>query len=304
MDNDNDRRGLTRRRILLIAGGGVAAAAGIEALAGCGETSPDGESSLASDEHRTHPSSATTRTSRRSRPSLCSLLSFFDRHQALTVEAYTARLLPGDEADPGARELCVTHYIDRKLAQYRDFATPDLRPATVREAGQGPSRPAETATRSTSTRRTCRSTASSPRRRRRTPTETGIDGARHGDTVALRQRTSSTCPSRLQDEVIAGMQATDPSAKPGDYPPAAVKEGKRLKPFFAPPAPSAFGFFKHAPGRHERGRLRRPDLRRQPLARRLEADRLPGRATRLDGGRAQARPARANDPGPRATCRR
>ena len=78
---------------MVIAGGSVAAAAGVEALAGCGETAPSGETSLAGEntdapQLRNYPYFASQS------PALCSLLSFFDRHEALTVEAYTAHRNP------------------------------------------------------------------------------------------------------------------------------------------------------------------------------------------------------------------
>jgi len=218
----------------------VAAAAGVDALAGCGETAPSGETSLAGDntdapQLRNYPYFASQS------PVLCSLLSFFDRHQALTVEAFTARLLPGDETDPGARELCVTHYIDRKLAQYRNFATPTyFQPPFAKPAkGHAPGREGDTIYVDEKDLPLYGFQSSS------TPQDAYATGIEALDTATRSLYGSEfvRLPERLQDEVIAGMEATDPSAKPGDYPQAAVKEGERLKPFFAPPAPSAFGFF-------------------------------------------------------------
>jgi gluconate 2-dehydrogenase gamma chain len=43
-------------------------------------------------------------------------LTFFSLDEADTVEALAARIIPGDEADPGAREAGVVHYIDRALS--------------------------------------------------------------------------------------------------------------------------------------------------------------------------------------------
>jgi gluconate 2-dehydrogenase gamma chain len=212
----------------------------MEALAGCGETSPGGEASLASEntdspQLRNYPYFASQS------PALCSLLSFFDRHQALTVEAFTARLLPGDAADPGARELCVTHFIDRKLAQYRDFATPTYQqpPFAKPAKGHSPGRDANTIYVDEKDLPLYGFQSKS------TPQDTYKTGIEALDkaTQSLYGTEFAALPERLQDEVIAGLEATDPTAKPGDYPPAAVSEGKRLKPFFVPPAPSAFGFF-------------------------------------------------------------
>jgi len=237
---DQARGGFTRRRLLLIAGGGVASAAGLEALAGCGETSPEGESSLASANVEA-PQLPSAPVFASQSPVLCTLLSFFDRHEALTVEAFTARLLPGDDADPGARELCVAHYIDRKLAQHASFATPTYaQPPFAKPAkGHEPGRDGDTIYVAEKDLPLYGFQSSA----------TPHDAYRTG--IAALDKASATLyghdflglPEKLQDDVIAGMQATDPSAKPGDYPAAAVAEGKKLKPFFAPPVPSAFGFF-------------------------------------------------------------
>jgi gluconate 2-dehydrogenase gamma chain len=61
-------------------------------------------------------------------------LRFFNQHQADTVEAFTARLLPGTPDDPGAREAGVVTYIDNVLAYddgfwesvYREGPWPEL----------------------------------------------------------------------------------------------------------------------------------------------------------------------------------
>ena len=42
-------------------------------------------------------------------------ITFFNAHQAATVEAMTARIIPGTPADPGAREADVIVYVDREL---------------------------------------------------------------------------------------------------------------------------------------------------------------------------------------------
>lgn len=43
-------------------------------------------------------------------------IEFFNAYEAAQVEALTARILPGTEDDPGAREAGVVYYIDRVLA--------------------------------------------------------------------------------------------------------------------------------------------------------------------------------------------
>lgn len=49
-------------------------------------------------------------------------LVFFNESEARTVDAIAARIIPGDEADPGAREAGAVVYIDRALAgAYGEF---------------------------------------------------------------------------------------------------------------------------------------------------------------------------------------
>jgi gluconate 2-dehydrogenase gamma chain len=49
-------------------------------------------------------------------------LVFFNESEARTVDAVAARIIPGDDADPGAREAGAVVYIDRALAgAYGDF---------------------------------------------------------------------------------------------------------------------------------------------------------------------------------------
>lgn len=55
---------------------------------------------------------------------VCGVRSFFTATEFATVDAYVARLIPGSPDDPGAREACVSTYIDQKLAQFESFATP------------------------------------------------------------------------------------------------------------------------------------------------------------------------------------
>lgn len=43
---------------------------------------------------------------------------FLDEVEATTVDAMTARILPGSPEDPGAREAGVLEYIDRSLVEY------------------------------------------------------------------------------------------------------------------------------------------------------------------------------------------
>lgn len=51
-------------------------------------------------------------------------LIFFSDHEARTVDAIAARIIPGDAADPGAFESGATTYIDRSLGGFlRDMQT-------------------------------------------------------------------------------------------------------------------------------------------------------------------------------------
>lgn len=51
-------------------------------------------------------------------------LQFFNPHQASTVNAAVARIVPGDEDSPGAREAGVVFYIDHLLAQHTGYPEP------------------------------------------------------------------------------------------------------------------------------------------------------------------------------------
>lgn len=114
------RNGLTRLTLLRRAG--VAAGAiGVVGIAGCGGEEPTNHAArLSTDTDATELGWAPPE-----RPPLeCNLLSFFTPDEALTIEAITARFVPGAPDDPGAREACVTGYIDRKLSTYHSFSTP------------------------------------------------------------------------------------------------------------------------------------------------------------------------------------
>jgi gluconate 2-dehydrogenase gamma chain len=57
-------------------------------------------------------------------PLVCSINEFFTQGEALAVTALSARIVPGNPDDPGAREACAAGYIDHKLASFESFATP------------------------------------------------------------------------------------------------------------------------------------------------------------------------------------
>jgi gluconate 2-dehydrogenase gamma chain len=121
MDNrDGSASRLTRRRLLQTAGG-AAAAAGLVSLPGCG--GDDGAEQLAVAAERVDaPQFPPLPPSQL--PAHCNVLSFFTPEEGKAVEAFTARLVPGTPDDPGAREACVTRYIDQKLGRFDTFATP------------------------------------------------------------------------------------------------------------------------------------------------------------------------------------
>ncbi len=67
--------------------------------------------------------------------------AFFTIHEADTVEAITARILPGDASDPGAREAGVVFFIDRMLAGTNlgyDVKTYTQGPFPITEESQTP----------------------------------------------------------------------------------------------------------------------------------------------------------------------
>jgi hypothetical protein len=70
-------------------------------------------------------------------PPPADILSFFTPHEAKTVEALTARILPGTPDDPGAREAGVVNYIDKKMVFNEGFAEPTYRSAPFAQTYEG-----------------------------------------------------------------------------------------------------------------------------------------------------------------------
>ncbi|MHB8750284.1 MAG: gluconate 2-dehydrogenase subunit 3 family protein [Aggregatilineales bacterium] len=66
-----------------------------------------------------------------------SILKVFSVHEAKTVEALTARILPGTPADPGAREAGVVTYIDNMLSFSEGFNEPTYRQPPFAETYEG-----------------------------------------------------------------------------------------------------------------------------------------------------------------------
>jgi gluconate 2-dehydrogenase gamma chain len=112
---------LTRARLLRQAGL-AAGALGVTGLAGCADDDDTGSGAalLSGDTEAVELGWVPPQ-----RPPLdCRLLSFFTPTEGRAVEAIMARLIPGSPGDPGAREACVTGFVDAKLARYPSFATP------------------------------------------------------------------------------------------------------------------------------------------------------------------------------------
>jgi gluconate 2-dehydrogenase gamma chain len=65
------------------------------------------------------------------------VLEFFSMHEARTVEALAATILPGTPDDPGAREAGVLNYIDHLLAHRHGFAQAIYRQPPFAEPYQG-----------------------------------------------------------------------------------------------------------------------------------------------------------------------
>jgi gluconate 2-dehydrogenase gamma chain len=69
------------------------------------------------------------------------VLRVFSALEARTVEALTARIMPGDADDPGAREAGVVFYIDHMLAYQEGFVTSTYREPPFAEVYEGPTPP-------------------------------------------------------------------------------------------------------------------------------------------------------------------
>jgi gluconate 2-dehydrogenase gamma chain len=70
-----------------------------------------------------------------------SILRSFTPHEARTVEALTARILPGSPEDPGAREAGVVTYIDNMLAYSEGFVESTYREPPFAQLYQGETPP-------------------------------------------------------------------------------------------------------------------------------------------------------------------
>ncbi len=102
------------RRTFLKASPAVVAA-GAAAVTGCEPAAPERASRGAN--ARPLPLSATAQIPP-------PILAFFSPREAAALEAFCARIIPGDVDDPGAREAGVIYYIDRMLSSGDGYAEP------------------------------------------------------------------------------------------------------------------------------------------------------------------------------------
>ncbi|MEO9248252.1 gluconate 2-dehydrogenase subunit 3 family protein [Citricoccus nitrophenolicus] len=104
------------------------------ALAGCSPTEeravPDEQSVLAPDREPTPPADLGAEE-----------YTFFAEEESRTLEAMVARIIPGDDDDPGAIQAGVPIYIDRKLGMFEAFAEPTYRHGPFAEGFEGDEQP-------------------------------------------------------------------------------------------------------------------------------------------------------------------
>jgi gluconate 2-dehydrogenase gamma chain len=114
---------VTRRSVLkslsVIGGAGLVGGA---TLAGCtpDATGPAGAAGTAATDERVHQPERSPLPLDEAPESL----RFFTDQEARLLEAMLARLVPGDDQDPGAVQMGVATYIDGKLAEYVPYAEP------------------------------------------------------------------------------------------------------------------------------------------------------------------------------------
>ncbi len=106
------------------------------ALAACTPTSeravPDEQSVLAPDREPTPPSDLGPEA-----------YTFFTEEEVRSLEAMVARIIPGDDDDPGAVQAGVPVYIDRKLDMFEAFAEPTYRHGPFAEGYEDGEEPSE-----------------------------------------------------------------------------------------------------------------------------------------------------------------
>lgn len=127
---------LTRRSLLKSAGAAVAAAGGASLLSSCEIQAPRLPAQVIAPADpniiTSIPSTGLGATELpaafyQARLGEARTLQYFKPHEARTVEAITARIMPGDPDDPGAREAGVVYYIDGVLASELGYGQPTYR---------------------------------------------------------------------------------------------------------------------------------------------------------------------------------
>ena len=245
-------RGLSRRRLLERASIVVATAG----LAGCGVSEQRQTVSPDVDAVQFPPLPPSQQ------PLNCHIFAFFRPDEAQTVDAITARLIPGSPSDPGAREACVTAYIDQKLARFGAFATPTYfqppfaKPVDTSPTGAQPGSAKEILVSKDELPRYGFQSSLTPQQSYRLGL-TQLDAytrSRHGAAF-------SDLPEQLQDIVLETLEKANPSPpggrpqaerprRPGASPQGSegqARSGARVtgaavaRPFFT--KPSAYGFF-------------------------------------------------------------
>jgi len=226
-ESSNDR--VTRKRFL----GQVGAAGVALGLAGCGGAGSENGATPAADVDAVAFGPLPPR-----QPLVCDTSRFFTDDEALSVEAFVARLIPGSADDPGAIEACVPTYIDNKLAQFATFATPTYfhapfaKPTTASIPPDQRSKETLLVTKADAYRYGFQSS--------QTPREAYRAGLTQLDTYT-RQRYGLRffeLTETQQDAVITLLQSNDPEGPPAMLAQPAVKA---IAAVFV--KPSAFGFF-------------------------------------------------------------
>ncbi len=118
---DDDREEVIQitRRVFIRASGAVVIGAGFVAITtvGCGTQESVVPTPIPAAEQYVVPVAPAT-------PPAGQAWHVFTDHEARTVDAYTARLMPGDASDPGAREAGVVNFIDYALSFNDGFDSP------------------------------------------------------------------------------------------------------------------------------------------------------------------------------------
>ncbi len=119
MSEADEVRGVTRRNFLK--GVGLATAGATVVLAGCDTRQVPVAPATPAPPSVPIPLQYPEAPYTPMQPPAAGALQVFTPHEAHTVEALTARILPGSPDDPGAREAGVVYYIDNMLAYHEGF---------------------------------------------------------------------------------------------------------------------------------------------------------------------------------------